>query len=181
MNLRAVWLRYYAKLSVSALNTIKEEKKLCTLVYSLSLPRKLNKNPLTIRRAKGLGILRHNLPSMYATMPDNKNLPTPHFQMNLAFCLSPVGFAGTSDLSSSLSDSLFHLMLAVNLSVCFLSARIAKLTNMCSHNVCNVGPIFHSCGQTNPRWVILKDLNGFGTFVNIYHQHIEMFSILIIN
>jgi hypothetical protein len=126
-------------------------KKLCTLVYSLSLQRKLNKNPLTIRRAKGLGILRHNLPSIYATMPDNTNLPNPHFQMNFAFCLSPVGFAGTSVLSLSFSDSLFHLMLAVNLSACFLSARIAKLTNMCSHNVCNVGPIFHSCGQTFPR------------------------------
>jgi hypothetical protein len=116
------------------------------------LSRKLNKNPLTIRRATGLGIPRHNRPSMYATMPDNTNLLIPHFQTNFAFCSSPVGLAvaGTRALSLSLSDPLFHLMLAVNLSARFLSARIAKPTNRCSHNVSNVGPIFHSCGQRFP-------------------------------
>lgn len=140
--------------AVSAVYIIKEEKAMyvkAQRVYSLSLlSRKLSKNPLTIRRATGLGIPRHNRPSMYATMPDNTNLLIAHFQTNSAFCLSPPGFAGTSALSLSLFESLFQLMLAVNLSACFLSARIAKPTNRCSHNVSNVGPIFHSCGQRFP-------------------------------
>lgn len=119
----------------------------------LLLSRKLNKNPLTIRRATGLGMQRHNLPSTYATMPDNTNLPIPHFQINFNLYLSALGFARTTAFWLSSSDSLFHLTLAIYLLACFLSARIAKLTNRCSHNVNTVGPIFHPCGKKFHCWI----------------------------
>lgn len=64
---------------------IEEEKKDYS---SLLLSRKVNKNPLTMRRATGLGIQRHSRPSTYATIPDNTNLPIPHLQMNRTFCFS---------------------------------------------------------------------------------------------
>ena len=111
----------------------------------LLLSRKVNRKPLTMRRATGLGIERHNRPSIYATMADKTNLPMPlpHFQMNLPFATSSAELAGTIDLPLSLSG--FHLMLAMHLLACFLRIRIAKLTNRCSPNVNTVGPILHSC------------------------------------
>lgn len=119
----------------------KEEK----LHSSLFLSRNVNKKPLTMRRAIGLGILRHSRPSTYATIPDNTNFPMPHFQMNFTFGLSSVACAGSTALSLSPSKSLFHLVRTMNLLACFLSKRIAKLTNKCSHNVSKVGPSLGSC------------------------------------
>lgn len=107
------------------------------------LSRKVNKKPLTMRRATGLGIQRHNLPSIYATMPDKTNFPMPHFQVNLTLGATSAGFAGTT--AFALSPSELHLMPAMNLFACFLSNRMVKLTNRCSHNVSTVGPSLHSC------------------------------------
>lgn len=119
-----------------------------SLYYSLSLlSKKLNKKPLTIRRATGLGIERHSLPSIYARMADNTNLPMPHFHINFSFFPCSREPAGTIALPSSLSGSFFKLILATNFPVCFLSMRIAKLTTRCSHKVHTVGPIFHSCDR----------------------------------
>ena len=130
-------------------NKQKGEKKKKSLLYSSIrlLSRKLNKKPLTMRRAMGLGIQRHRRPSTYATMPDSTNLPIPHLQMNITFCSSSRLFAfdGTIAFWLSSFESFLQLMLATNLLACFLSIRIAKLTNRCSNSVSRVGPSFHSC------------------------------------
>lgn len=119
-----------------------------SLYYPLSfLSKKLNKKPLTIRRAKGLGIERHSLPSIYARMPENTKLRMPRFHINFPFFSCSRESAGTIALPSSLSGSFFKLILATNFPACFLSMRIAKLTTRCSHNVHTVGPIFHSCDR----------------------------------
>lgn len=112
--------------------------------YWSFVSRKVNKKPLTIRLAIGLGILRHNCPSRYATTPDNTNLPIPTFQTIFPFCFLPVD-TGTMAFPSFVSNFSFHLTLAISLPACFRNPRIIKLTNRCSHKVRTVGPIFQSC------------------------------------
>lgn len=58
--------------------------------------------------------------------------------------------------------SFFHLALAMNLLACFLSIRIAKLTNRCSPRVSRVGPSFHSCQKKKNRSCSIVQVNQSG-------------------
>lgn len=122
---------------------------LCTVTSAhslLSVSRKLNKNPLTIRLAMALGMQRQSRPSMYATTPDSRNLLTPLFKL-----IFPCFFSWEEETTISLpapsaaTDFPFHLVPAISLLACFRNIRMEKLTNRCSHKVSTVGPIFHSC------------------------------------
>lgn len=123
---------------------------LCTVTSAhslLSLSRKLNINPLTIRLAMALGMQRQSRPSMYATTPDSRNLPTPLFKLIIPCFFSWEEEERTISLPapSASTDFPFQLVPAISLLACFRNIRMEKLTNRCSHKVSTVGPIFHSC------------------------------------
>ena len=109
---------------------------------------KVNKKPLTILLAIGLGIRRHKRPSRYAIIPDKTNLPIPNLHITLPFplCSCPTD-ASTIGFPSVTSNFSFNLILVVTLPACFRRARIIKLTKRCSHRVKIVGPIFQSCNS----------------------------------